>query len=88
MRYLIIAVVSIGMLSCGDALDLGGPNVPPPDDETDSDTEYHDGGGEPCIDDGVIYQDGESWQCSDGCNHCICEDGIVSSTIMECKTQF
>jgi len=29
-------------------------------------------------------EDGETWQCSDGCNACSCNDGKISSTLKRC----
>lgn len=38
-----------------------------------------------CEMDGEIYQAGESFPCSDGCNTCSCEfGGGISSTLMAC----
>jgi hypothetical protein len=37
-----------------------------------------------CEDGGRTYEDGEQWDCSDGCNYCACQDGTVSSTAMGC----
>jgi len=37
-----------------------------------------------CVDDGEVYLDGETWTCSDGCNTCHCDNGVVSSTTMWC----
>ena len=33
---------------------------------------------------GVIYQDGDTFECHDRCNSCTCENGVVSSTLMWC----
>jgi hypothetical protein len=41
-------------------------------------------GGASCKEGGRTYEDGASWTCSDGCNYCSCDDGVVSSTTMAC----
>ncbi len=33
---------------------------------------------------GVVYQDGDTFQCHDRCNSCGCEAGVVTSTLMAC----
>lgn len=49
-----------------------------------------DGGRDPgkpthCIEGGIVRAIGERFQCSDGCNHCACnEDGTITSTLMLC----
>ena len=37
-----------------------------------------------CTDDTGTHQDGETWQCSDGCNACSCHDGTMSTTAKFC----
>jgi hypothetical protein len=37
-----------------------------------------------CDDGGRSYEDGERWQCSDGCNSCVCSEGDVTSTRIGC----
>jgi hypothetical protein len=37
-----------------------------------------------CSYDGNVYQDGESFKASDGCNTCFCEEGEVGCTEMAC----
>jgi hypothetical protein len=31
-----------------------------------------------------VYEDGNSWTCSDGCNYCSCDNGAVTSTAIAC----
>lgn len=38
-----------------------------------------------CDYEGITYEDGETFEASDGCNSCICEDGVVSCTEIDCK---
>jgi len=44
------------------------------------------GHGANCYEGGLSYSDGETWQCSDGCNTCSCNSGEVSSTLMLCPS--
>ena len=37
-----------------------------------------------CEDGGKVYEDGEAWECSDGCNFCSCENGTITSTAAAC----
>ncbi|MGZ3423598.1 MAG: hypothetical protein ACXVEF_12125 [Polyangiales bacterium] len=37
-----------------------------------------------CTEGGKTHASGESWTCSDGCNHCTCMDGVVASTTLAC----
>lgn len=40
--------------------------------------------GKACTEGGNTHASGTSWTCSDGCNTCGCNDGVVSSTTMAC----
>jgi hypothetical protein len=37
-----------------------------------------------CEDGGQTFENGEEWDCSDGCNSCACQDGKVTRTLMAC----
>lgn len=37
-----------------------------------------------CEDSGRTYEHGEHWTCSDGCNGCSCDDGMVARTAAGC----
>lgn len=37
-----------------------------------------------CVEGGKIYKLGATWECSDGCNSCKCEDGVVNATKVGC----
>jgi len=37
-----------------------------------------------CSEGGKEYEDGTSWQCSDGCNNCSCDNGSITSTLAAC----
>jgi hypothetical protein len=37
-----------------------------------------------CTEGGRTYKSGERWTCSDGCNSCGCDKGVISSTTMAC----
>lgn len=37
-----------------------------------------------CVDGGVLHASGTGWRCSDGCNSCSCENGVVTSTLLAC----
>ncbi|MDD3661601.1 MAG: hypothetical protein PHG63_00900 [Candidatus Dojkabacteria bacterium] len=53
----------------------------------DTDDTNDDNGGtvtQKCTYDGVVYDEGESFDATDGCNTCMCSDGKVSCTEMEC----
>lgn len=39
-----------------------------------------------CKDATGAHSNGDSWTCPDGCNTCICRDGLVLSTLMMCHT--
>lgn len=41
---------------------------------------------QPCSYNGKIYKELESFDAADGCNRCFCQDGLVSCTEIECKT--
>jgi major membrane immunogen (membrane-anchored lipoprotein) len=45
----------------------------------------NDGSNGSCEEGGQTYEDGEQWDCSDGCNYCGCNDGMVQSTLMACE---
>ncbi len=34
-----------------------------------------------------VYENGQAWLCSDGCNSCKCNDGVVTSTLAGCLAQ-
>lgn len=38
-----------------------------------------------CLYEGQLFNDGEGFESSDGCNSCSCEDGQVSCTAKECS---
>lgn len=38
-----------------------------------------------CTYNGISYNDGESFDATDGCNTCTCEDGEVACTLMACE---
>lgn len=40
-----------------------------------------------CDYEGVTYEDGETFDAGDGCNSCICEDGVVACTEMACEEE-
>ena len=43
---------------------------------------------ETCDDDGQVYEVGEQWVCSDGCNSCVClEGGAIATTYLECPQE-
>lgn len=37
-----------------------------------------------CRENGRTFPHGAHWTCADGCNHCACENGEISSTMMGC----
>lgn len=37
-----------------------------------------------CEDGGRLHEDGEAWECSDGCNSCSCDNGSINSTAVAC----
>jgi len=39
----------------------------------------------PCEDSTGFHLHGESWQCEDGCNTCVCTNGLISSTMKACQ---
>jgi len=40
-----------------------------------------------CTDEtGAIYNEGDSWTCADGCNHCWCSNGYIASSRKGCIT--
>lgn len=38
-----------------------------------------------CDFEGVTYEDGETFDAGDGCNSCICEDGVANCTVEACE---
>ena len=49
---------------------------------------HHRGGGDggrTCYDGGRVRRDGWSGLCSDECNTCYCNNGLLSSTMMLCN---
>jgi hypothetical protein len=40
-----------------------------------------------CEEGGRTYQDGDNWKCSDGCNACVCNDGVLSKTAALCDPE-
>jgi hypothetical protein len=52
------------------------------------DTNSNDGGtvSQTCTYDGVTYDEGDSFEATDGCNTCSCADGEVTCTLMACET--
>ena len=44
------------------------------------------GGADGCRDGDLRFQDGDVWTCSDGCNSCGCDDGLVSTTGIFCSS--
>merc|ERR1712002_341410 len=41
--------------------------------------------GKTCIDGGIVYEEGQSWTCSDGCNRCWCSNGAIAQTLAGCS---
>ena len=39
-----------------------------------------------CEDAGREFPEGAIWTCSDGCNGCSCEDGVITSTAIGCPS--
>ena len=37
-----------------------------------------------CEEGGKKYSSGSTWGCSDGCNRCSCDNGVVESTLLGC----
>ena len=35
---------------------------------------------------GTVRQEGEEWECEDGCNTCFCMEGSVAQTLLFCTT--
>lgn len=72
-----ILAYSLLLIACGSEVST----TPTVDGGTDASSEA---GGKSCLDGTTTHAHGTSWKCSDGCNSCNCNDGLVNSTTIAC----